>query len=270
MEAENNQVTTDGEGQPAVSETGEAVGHTSYYVHRTRLYTGIGLLLILAALFIAGSFITPVLRDTLIALSVVSVFGAVLLYLVTPERFLAAGLIRSIEATGSRNIQSLIERAGVARTPRYVPTETGVKLVFPELASDPTPPVAELEKEYSERDSGALVLHPSGERVLTESGFQTGDVRPDKTAAIDALSSSIIRQRGLANRTAIESIDDQHATVKITGSVFDATHHLDHPVQSIFAVGLATILESPVQPTMTVKENDDLLITFRWGKKLGD
>lgn len=231
--------------------------------------TVIGLFVGLAAVLLAAAFLKPTLQGPLVALSAVSVFSSLLLYLVTPERFLAADVAASIASVASQNTALLVERAGVNPTPRYVPTDSGVKLFFPGQGTDTTPPASALTGAGTEIDQAdGLVLEPTGTELLGSAGFQTSKLPTDAEEALVILSPVIVNQFGLADRATIESVDDQHVTLRVSGTVFHTEHTCDDPVQSILSVGLATALDAPVQPAMTVDENDDLLITLQWGEAL--
>lgn len=249
------------------AEITESVAPTKQYsVYFSRYYTVIGLLLILAALILAGAFVVPVLQETLVALSAVAIFAALLLYLVTPERFLPASSTRSMESVTSRNIETVVSRLNVCKRSRYVPTESGVMLFFPELANDPTPSAAEIEAIASgDSESAALVLEPTAQELIAAIRSEIDELSGDTHVGIRILSAALTDKFGLADSVTVDSIDETHATVRITGSIFDSKSLVDHPIQSFFAVGLAHILNQPVRPTMTDAEDNILLLTLRWG-----
>lgn len=235
---------------------------TAHVAHTSRYSTGMGLFVILSGLCFGGGLLVPPLRKPLVALGCASLFGAILLYVVTPERFLAADVVRSIESATSRNLTSLVGRVDVAPTPRYVPTDSGVKLFFPDLATDPTPPPAELSGDPGQ----GLVLEPVGCELVSEMVFPTDEIPADTFDAMELLSPFLTDQLGLAERMAVESHDAEHVTVRVTGNVFDTDEPLDHPIQSVLSVGLALAVGKPVQPTLTAVEEGEFLITFRWGE----
>jgi len=251
--------------EPSSTEV-EEVQATNYSSYRSKYYTGIGMLLICAAGLLAGAFLFAAVREMLVALSVAAIFGAILLYLVTPERFITASVAGSVTAVMNSNIEALVETTGVVRTPRYVPTTDGVKLFFPSVAVVSTPPTETLVSadEGSQIEDG-IVLEPSAKRLVAALGDGAADDYQTLSETLGLLSSAMVGQFGLADGATIESIDDQHATVRVRGSIFDDSTRFDHPIQSFLAVGLAMRVEATVRPTMTVEDSGDLLITFRLG-----
>jgi len=249
---------------PAVG--GTKIATTSYSKHQSQKYTVMGVLLLLAAILFTIALSFPVYRQTFIALGVVGIFGSVLLYLVTPEQFLSADVTRCVESVRGHNLAWIVDRHSASRQARYVPTTDGTKLYFPEFAGDETPDLTEIEPGSGQGDSvSGIVLKPSGEPFLQLVMAEAGGLPQSNTETIDLLSTAIVSQFGLAEGATVESIDDDHATIEVSGSIFGDQSDLDHPIVSLFATGFANSSGTEVQPTVTTTADGNLLITLRIG-----
>ncbi|MBX0286464.1 hypothetical protein [Haloarcula salinisoli] len=225
-----------------------------------------GLLLILAAVLFAMATSLPTFRQTLVTLGVVGIFGSILLYVVTPERFLPADVTRAVESVRNQNVGWIVEKLSTSQQPRYVPTADGIKLFFPEFAGDETPDIAEVETGTEPSDSvSGIVLKPSGDPFLQLVLAEAGRLPRSNAEAVDSLSTALVDRFGLAEAATVESIDDDHVTIEVSGSIFDQKDNLDHPIVSLFATGLAHSSGTEVRPTVTTTDTDDLLITLRIG-----
>ena len=224
----------------------------------------VGLLGIVAGVVFADA------RTVLFALGGTGVFGGILTYTLTPERFIAATVSGSVFDALAADRDAMLDELGLAATPVYIPAETPRLYVAatdpPELADQSLPASEELTNLFvtDPDENPGVALTPTGGPLLTE--FQQSLTTPLATtpaALLDQLTEGLIESFELADGvdTSVDAAGGR-VTVELDGLAYGRVDRIDHPVCSFIATGLAVGLNTPVR--MTVDETAPPLVTYRW------
>lgn len=229
---------------------------------------------------LGGAAVFPDVRTVLTALGMTGVFAAVLVYYVTPERFVAAEVGERSYSALAETVAELLDQLGMSDRRVYVPTDDGtrgsaVRLFVPQRKSFRLPEDAALsvplvvtddEREwgFSARPSGGA-LFDAFEKTTSEPlgttpedlGFQLADALSDVFELVDRVEHEV-------------DPDTPRVTFHTYGSVWGVFESFDHPVASFLAVGFAVGLERPVATTVTSVEPEradtdaDMVVTVTW------
>jgi hypothetical protein len=247
----------------------------SYTLARRSSYrqSALGLAAI-GVLTIAGGVLFPAAREVLLALGGTGLFGAVLTYYLTPERFIAADVGTAVYGAMADTEGAIVDDLGLTEQTVYVPTETAnpeAWLFVPQHVEYRIPDDDALASPFvvgDEASERGVSIRPTGSPLVREfDTVRTGDPSDDPVAAVDQLADAVTEQFELAEGLDADiTTDERRATVAVTGSTFGAVDRFDHPIPSVLAVGLATTLDAPVVAETTVAENEraDYLVTLRW------
>lgn len=220
---------------------------------------------------VGGAILFPAVRQVLLALAAIGIFGAVLTYYLTPESFIAASVGERVYAALAQTADKLIDELGLATNQIYVPTEGPIpaRLFIPQHDDDelPEPDALTDVLVVGENGTRGVSLLPTGgylfrefEQTLTEPFGATPE------AAVRQLTDALIENFELARGVDVDKNLEgttQRVTVRVSGSTYGETERLDNPIASLLGVGLATAVESAVT-VETVSDDDELLITCRW------
>ncbi len=224
-------------------------------------------------------FLSPGASTVLFALSGTGVFGGVLTYFLTPERFISADIGQRVYTATAESFERLCANLGLSDRRVYIaPESTDDDSVPPETVDSwlfvpqtqetaiPQPKMIDSAFHVPEGQRG-LSVRPTGsglfaafDRSLTEPLGST----PETLCA--QLSDAVVENFELA--TTVEYDIDPAAgrvSVRISEVLYGDGTRFDHPVVSLFAVGLATGLETAVETEVTA--TDPLSVTFRWDSK---
>lgn len=184
---------------------------------------------VLGVVLVGGGVAVPAYETVLVAWGGTALFVALFLGLVAPEPTVPATVAADIHTVAAARAR---ER-GAGPSGRYVPTETGVRLV----------PDGE----------------PVGARLLATVAIGDTEATPSTRAA--ALVDALVHHLELADR-AEATVGESRA--ELTARSRLATDELyDHPVASVFAVGLAETVDRPVAVETSVTD-EGLVVTCRW------
>lgn len=228
----------------------------------------------------AAGLVVPTGANVLFALAGTGLFGGVLTYLVTPERFISADIGERVYAALADSYAGLATELGLSDRRVYVPTDgsgragesgAAVRLFVPQRSSMPLPEPDRLGEtllvgEGPEQTHG-LATEPTGARIF--GAFETAATAPvatDPRELIAQLEEAVVADFELAG--SVESDIDperRRATIRIEEPVYGPGDRFDHPVVSFFAVGIATAVGDPVEPVRT--GTDPLTVTYRWGRE---
>lgn len=241
-------------------------------------------LALIAVSALAGAWAFPGSREVLIALGGIGLFAAVLIYYLTPERFIAAGIGAQVYQALATNEADIVTELGLQNTCIYLPVESAgadddgppVRLFVPKEPEYELPPSEALESRFVVTSNPAergMTFVPSADGLVTE--FQTtlstglGDT-PDQLAVqlVDGLVNGFELVDAIAPTV---SAGAGRARFAITGSAYGQVNRFDNPVASFIAVGLARGLETSVTAELTDVESDlaDFLVTCEWKTGLG-
>lgn len=205
-------------------------------------------------LALVGGVIFPDVRAVLFALGATGFFAGVLVYYLTPDAVISADVGELVYAAMAANQAAIADTLGLADISRYIPTDDGVRLFIPHL------PDADLPSEFdspfvTESGQQGLLLTPTGGPLFEALERTSLNLPAESPAAIaDLLADAATEQFELAQGVATETTDNS-ATFAISNSTMGDVDRFDHPLASLFAVGLASALDRPVD--LEVREADD-------------
>jgi hypothetical protein len=187
----------------------------------------------------------PSVRDVLFALAATGGFAAVLTYYLTPERVVAASVGERVYAAWASNATEIAAELGLSDERRYVPvSDGGVRLFVPQSAGAPTPEPDGVFQ--SEEGSRGVALRPAGESLFGEfEATLTGGLAERPGPLVDQLAEGVAEAFELVEGAEGET-ENGAATLAIEGSAYGDATRFDHPVGSVFAVGLARGLDETV------------------------
>ncbi|QLG27437.1 hypothetical protein HUG10_07690 [Halorarum halophilum] len=219
---------------------------------------------------VAAGALLPGVRDTLLILGAIGLFGATLTYYLTPERFIAASVGRDVYGALATNEVAVADELGLSDHSVYVPL-TGARparLFVPHRSAYEVPPPDELESTFIITENPAsrgLGLVPTGVPLYREfEQSTTGAVADDPAALAAQLGDAIVDVFELADAT-VADVDDEdgRATLRVTEPVFNSSARFDDPISSLFAVGMAVGLNTPVTAE-TVTTESGFVVTCNW------
>jgi hypothetical protein len=248
----------------------EAFGRVTRTRHR-RTAIGLGLVGVVA---LAGAAAFPEARVVLVVLAGTGLFSGLLTWYLTPERFVAADVGERIYSALAGNEADIVEALGLSDQHLYLPLpdttdrEAALYILQAETTESDIDP-AELSNPFvvpDDDDQRGLAVHPTGEPLLEELRAATpGGLADEVELIVDQLSDGLREQFELVDSIRTE-VDDDRASIAVSGSAYGDVTRFDHPVASLFATGLAVGLEKPVELEVdrTPDGRGDYLVTGRW------
>jgi len=222
----------------------------------------------LGVVAVTAGVVFPGTREVLFIIGAIGLFGALLTYYLTPERFVPATVGEQIYATGARNYAAMMDDLGLTYDPKYLPTDRGTVLYLPAHPdANLSEPLATSGPYVLEEDSRGLLVEPVGEGLLESFESALGGELADQPALLIAqLCDGIVEQFELADSAVPDTdVEDGRLTIRIAGSVFGPLDRFDHPVSSLVACGLVAGLDQPVTVSADRDESTgDWLLTFRF------
>lgn len=229
------------------------------------------------ALAASGAVAFPGARNVLFALGGIGLFAGVLTYYLTPERFVAAetgeGVYTAVATTGAELVAELGLQDDRVYAPGRTPDEgvADVRLFVPNRPEFAVPDAETLESLFvvtdDDRERGIAPTPTGGSLYREFESSMVGEVaeRPADLAA--QLADALVEGFELADsaRAEVDS-DGGQVRVEIAGSVYGPVGRFDHPVASLFGVGLAAALDAPVSLDVTPVEDGpaDYVVTCEW------
>lgn len=243
-----------------------------------------------ALLFVIGiAFVlAPLLSDAtvgasrvLVAVGGIGIFGGVLSYYLTAGRFVSATVDERIQAAAARNYEGIRADLGLSSRRIYVPvaTSTGddtdrsledheVRLCIPKQADldlqEATALAGVSVVVTNSTGISGLSLHPAGSNLFAafRSTLNT-PLETDPQGLYQQLSDAVVEEFDFARSVTAEIKSEQdRMSVTFSGVLYDTRPRFDHPLVSVFAVGLAVGLDSPIETT--VPDTDSFAVTFHW------
>lgn len=211
-----------------------------------------------------GGLLLPDGRDVLFALAGTGLFGGLLTYYLTPERFVTADVSENVYGTMAANEAAIAAELGLQDEHVYLPTGDSrlARLFVPqrpetELPSTLTTPLV------TDSTHRGVVLEATGTELLRSVRRTLEDeFARSPTELGDQLADGLVETLELARSAEVDvDADDGRATVAVAKNEFGDLEQFDHPVASFFAVGFAVGLERVV--TLEV-DADAGLVTCRW------
>lgn len=227
-------------------------------------FVGLGLLALGAATAFPGS------RDVLLALAGVGLFSGVLVYYLTPERFVAASVGERVYDAHRLTGEALVADLGLTDVGVYLPTSDGARLFVPQFDAFEAPAQDDLDGVVvvsgDERRRG-IAVHPTGdglarefERVVVDDPAST----PERLG--EQLTDALVEAFELATSASVDRGESGRVTIGIEQPVYDNVDGFDHPIASLIGVAFARTLDRPVEVETVLADGDrvDVLITATW------
>jgi len=237
---------------------------------RQQSYRRTALGLALVGVVAAGAGVLfPGARTVLFALGATGVFGALLTYYLTPERFISVSVGEAVYGTLATNGTALRDDLGLA-DPVYVPrgASDDVRLFASQADGDGAPEIpsgADLEPGFVITDTTrGLALVPTGDALFDE--FErslTGPLADAPSTLAEQLADGLVEQFELVDGADVDA-SHERVTVGISGSAYGEVGRFDHPVASFLAAGFARGFEVPTETEVTEADGRaDVAVTVR-------
>jgi len=239
--------------------------------------TAVGLAVV-GLVALAGAGFLPALREVLVVLGAGGLFGAVLVFYLAPEQFVAAEVTRDVYSAMNRDRVALASELNLSNHQVYVPlSESGspVRLFIPQYDDFAVPDSEELDLPLvvpSDEKARGVTFTPTG-RYLYESFVETvsgtADSGPETLAT--QLGEALSEQFALVDRITVSGGDGK-LTVALGDNMYGPPGKLDHPVASVVGVGVARAVGRPVETDAERVQQGrfDYLVTYRWGEQSAD
>jgi hypothetical protein len=227
-------------------------------------YTAYGLA-ITGAIALGGAALFAPIREILLALGFTGLFGAVLTYFLTPERFVSASVGERIYATLAGNEGDIVDDLMLGGEPVLCPTpetDKPVRLFVPQVPDTPKPDGAELSTPFITEDVNGLALDPTGTALYEELRDSAGRLPDEPPEIARVAGEALVEQFELVDAVDVDG-DATRVTVAIDGSAYGPLDQFDHPVSSFLATALAAELDAVVIPTVEAGTRAEWLVTCR-------
>jgi len=227
-------------------------------------YTALGLGVV-GAIALGGAALLEPVRQILIALGFTGLFGAVLTYFLTPERFVSAAVGERIYQTLAANEEAIVDDLMLAGEPIFYPTpeaDVPARLFVPQVPD--TLPTAEtdLSTPFTTGEVNGLALDPTGAALYGEVR-DAADRLPESPPEIGSVvGEALVEQFELVDAVDTDG-DAERVTMTVDGSAYGPPDRFDHPVVSLLATTLAAELETVATPTVQPGTRTEWRITCR-------
>lgn len=219
---------------------------------------------------LAGAAAFPTARDVLLALGGTGLFGAVLTYYLTPERFVPESVGERIVAAHAANQQALIDELGLQDTRVYVPTPDAsepARLFVPQRAEYDLPASPrELLVIADEPAQRGVAFVPTGGHLYEE--FErtvTGEPASEPGPLAAQLADAVVETFELATAVGVDpDLEGGRLVFTVTEPVYGHVDAPDHPVVSVIATGLAVGRNEPVVASVRGADRTDVRIIIEW------
>ena len=232
---------------------------------------------------LGGAVVIPELRELLVALAATGIFGAVLTYVLTPERFVAASVGERVYGTLADNERAIVDDLDLRGEPVVVPTagELGPARLYVPLSSRDvgtadgagtgagTIPASVPEEEalatpFVTTGGAGLAVKPTGGPLYESLVAATGAL-PEGPANVGVVvADGLVEQFELVGEAEVDA-EPGRVTLAVDDSAYGPVDRFDHPVASLLATALAVTLETPVSVSVAEGgEDGEWLVTCRW------
>lgn len=234
---------------------------------RTALALGL-----VGVLALAAGVLFPTTRSVLFALGGTGLFGGVMIYYLTPGRFLTASVGERVYESASETEAAICAELGVSDHRIYVPRASPVTatLFVPQHEQYELPPGDDLDTVFVVPDDSArrgVAFTPTGSGLFRDfRSTLTGSLGRSPARLVDQLTDALVESFELVESAERDlDVANGRLSVETTGNTYADTTEFDHPVASFLAVGLANGLDEPIVVETTAGENPDaLVVTCRW------
>ena len=221
---------------------------------------------IVGAIALGASAVFPAERTVLLALGGTGLFGAVLTYVLTPERFVSAAVGERIYRTLAENEAAIVDDLALEGDPVIVPTgerTTAVRLFVPQTATMHPPSADELSVPFVTGSTQGLSLEPTGAALYAALRAANAPMQGEPGGIAATVGDALVEQFELIDAVDIDA-GPGRITMAVDGSAYGPVDRFDHPAASLLATALAIELNTPVTPTVAAGERAEWLITCRF------
>ena len=208
----------------------------------------------LGALSIIAALIFVDVRDVLIAIGAIGLFGGLLVYYLTPESVVPASVGELTYATMADSIASIADNLGLRDIAIYTADTDTISLFIPQPSASSIPDAND-GPIVTDAEHRGLIITATGDALLGELSASISGILSDIPVILaDQLAEGAVETLELAMQIDPEA-DDDRITFAISGSAIGGLHRVDHPLVSTLAAGIARGLDQPVG--VEVHEHDD-------------
>ena len=228
---------------------------------------GIGIVAVL------GAFLFPAERTVLLALGATGLFGGLLTWLLTPERFVAASVGEQTYAALADNFDRITAALGLQDDRVYLPVDhdgqTRIQLFVPQHAEYDLPDPDAMSTPFVVPENGrarGLAVRATGDELRDDIARSVpGEFATEPAMILEQVADGLVEQFELADSITVEASDGQ-ATVGVTGSVYGDLDRFDHPIPSTFGATLSNQLDTAVSVSIQPAKDRraDVLVTCEW------
>ncbi len=222
-----------------------------------------------------AGLLLPTVRELLIALSGIGLFGAVLTYYLTPEQVLTADVSERVYTALVQNEQAVVSELDLSDEMVYLPsTESGnIRLFVPHYADYQLPAREELRSFFVVSESGherGVAFTPAGKLLFEEFTETVSVSEASFDEYVSQLTDAAVHSFELASAIEYSSDASQgRLTIECTNPAYDGATQFDHPITSFVAVGIAARLGCPVSTTTTF-DAGVLTTIYLWDTEMKD
>lgn len=238
---------------------------------RRRQYRSAALTMaVIGALACGGAVLFPGVRTVLLALGGTGLFGATLIWFLTPERFVPERVGERIHDTHATNQAALIDELGLQDSRIYVPTPNDdpvARLFVPQHTAPELPETFDGLLVVTENEqSRGVAFEPTGAGLYEAFKRSLVGAPADNPAALAAqLADGVVETFELADGASVDTDrSGGGVAVAVDEPVYGDLDRPDHPIVSLLATGLAIELDEPVRATVEQTERADALVVCRW------
>lgn len=237
--------------------------------------TALGLAALGAVAIVAGMLFVQ-RQSVLFILGAIGLFGALLTYYLTPERFIAADLGEQVYSSLARNEARLSAELGLSDTRVYIPDggEQPAWLFIPQRTEYDLPSPAALESvlvvDEDDRSRGIALAPTGGGLFRMFDRARSGSLASSPSELAAQVIDAVVDGFELADH-AESDIDTAQGrlSIVITNGAYGGATHFDEPIASFVAVTVAIGLDRPVRVEMTNRSETEHVVTCYWDPESG-
>lgn len=220
---------------------------------------------------VGAGVVFPTTQTVFVALGGTGIFAGVLTYALTPERFIPETVSEGVYEAATADRTEMLEELGINGSELYLPGESPTLYLSATREADatsPPDPPADLSSLFVVTDDGVpgVALTPTGGPLFAAfTRSLTGELGETPATLAAQLTDGVVEGFGLAD--GVETDVDPtggRLTVELSGVAYGQIDRLDHPVCSLFAVGLADGLDTPVR--IEIEGTEPPIVTYRWNQ----
>lgn len=240
-----------------------AYRRTRHAQHRRTAYA-LGVVGIVA---LAGAIAFHSVRETLLVLAAIGVFGGILTLYLTPDHVLTASVTDAVYGAYAATGASVVSELGLQGDRLYVSADDGsddVRIFSPKGRRTEVPEEADSVFLVDDGDPQGIALDATGVRLYQELADQSRlDAAADPDAAIETVADAVVEVFELADAVDVER-GSGRVTVTVTEPRPPDVGRFDHPIVSVFAVALVRATGDAVETT--ARGGGDDTFTLNWGE----